>query len=111
MAMIVDKAGADRAAVGVDRLCRRAGELADLGDLPVLDPDIGAEARHAGTVDDASVLDQQIIRHRLPPAQPATAAARTLSGTLSSNPPRHPHFPGMICPLAMQKGDNPCTAA
>ena len=43
MAMIVDKAGADRAAVGVDRLRRRAGELADLGDLAVLDPDIAAE--------------------------------------------------------------------
>src|SRR5205807_4296452 len=87
MAMIVDKAGADRAAVGVDRLRRRAGELADLGDLAVLDPDIGAEARHAGTVDDAAVLDQQIIRHRLPPAQPGAAAARPLGWNLITQSP------------------------
>src|SRR5438067_10923646 len=107
MAMIVDKAGADRAAVGVDRLRRRAGELADLGDLAVLDPDIGAEARHAGTVDDASVLDQQIIRHRLPPAQPGTAAARPLAGTLSRNPTPQPRFPGMGWPRAMQNGRTP----
>src|SRR5437660_4722481 len=95
MTMIVDKAGADRAAVGVDRLRRRAGELADLGDLAVLDPDIRAEARHAGTVNDASVLDQQIIRHRLLPRSPVRPPRGRLAGTLSPNPPPPPPFPGM----------------
>jgi hypothetical protein len=67
MAVVVDKAGGDRAAVGIDDLVGGAGELADLGDLAVLDPDIAAERRHARPVDNEPVLDQQIVCHRHPP--------------------------------------------
>ncbi len=66
MAMVVDKAGRDDAAGGVDRARGRPAQFADLGDLAVLDPDIAAERRHARAVDDAAVLDQQVIRHRYP---------------------------------------------
>ena len=66
MAVIVDEAGGDDPAVGVDRPRGRAAQFADLDDLAVLDPDIAAEGRHPRAVDDAAVLDQQIIRHRYP---------------------------------------------
>src|SRR5690242_3376865 len=64
MAMIVDKAGRDGSAVGVDRAVGRAAQLADLGDLAVLDPDIAAKRRHPRAVDYSAILDQQVIRHR-----------------------------------------------
>src|ERR1700736_3296550 len=64
MAVIVDKAGCDGAALGVDRARRGAAQLADLDDLAVLDADIAAERWHPRAVDDQSVLDQQIISHR-----------------------------------------------
>jgi hypothetical protein len=65
MAMIVDKARTDGAAVGVDSLLRRARQLADFGDLSVLDPNVAAECRHAGPIHDQPVLYQQIVRHCL----------------------------------------------
>ncbi len=43
MAMVVDKAGADRAALDVDRPTGRAGQLAELDDLAVLDRDIAVK--------------------------------------------------------------------
>ena len=66
MAVIVDKAGRDDLPRGVDRALGRPAQLADLGDLAVLDADISAKRRHSGAVDDPAVLDQQIIRHRYP---------------------------------------------
>ena len=42
MAVIVDKAGRDDLAAGIDRLLGGAGQFADLGDLAVLDRDIAA---------------------------------------------------------------------
>ena len=65
MTMVVDKPRADGAAVGVDGLPGRARQLADLGDLSVLDPNVAAECRHAGPIHDQPVLYQQIVRHRL----------------------------------------------
>ena len=52
MAVVVDKAGRHGAALGVDRAPGGAGELAELDDLAVLDPDIAAEGRHPRAVDD-----------------------------------------------------------
>jgi hypothetical protein len=65
MAMIVDKARANGAAVGVDSLLGSARQLADFGNLPVLDPNVAAECRHAGPIHDQPVLYQQIVRHSL----------------------------------------------
>ena len=64
--VIVDEAGSDDPPVGVDRPRGGTAQLADLGDLAVLDPDIAAETRHPRPIDDAAVLDQQIVRHRYP---------------------------------------------
>src|SRR5260221_8651363 len=66
MAMIVDKAGCDALPAGIDGLAGRAGELAELGDLAVLDADIAVERRHPGAVDNPAILDQQVIRHGCP---------------------------------------------
>ena len=56
---------------------RRAADLADFDDLAVLDPDIAAKCRHPRAIDDAAIIDQQVIRHlgrlsRL--SEPPTAA-------------------------------------
>jgi hypothetical protein len=64
--MVVDKTRCDDPPLGVDSAFRRAAQLADLGNLPAFDAHITAERRHAGAVDDPTVLDQQIIRHRYP---------------------------------------------
>ena len=63
MAMVVDKARRHDEALGIDGACRRPRQFADLDDLAVLDPDIAAERRRARAVDDAAVLDQQIVGH------------------------------------------------
>src|SRR6516162_4820742 len=64
--MIVDKAGCYDAPFGIDGTFRLAAQLAELHDLAVLDGDVALERRHPRAVDDASVLDQQVIRHRFP---------------------------------------------
>ncbi len=64
MAMVVDKARGDGAAVGVDRLFGRARQFADFDDLAALDADIAAKRRHARAIDDAAVFDQEVIGHR-----------------------------------------------
>src|SRR5437762_11990129 len=103
MAMVVDKAGRDGAAGGVDRLARGTRQFADLDDLAVLDPDIAAEGRHARAVDHQAVLDQQIIRHRLSPR------ARLGRGATGSAVPYHaisppkPRFPSMDRARAIRK--------
>jgi hypothetical protein len=64
MAVIVDKARRDDLAAGIDGLPGGAGQLAELGDLAVLDRDIADKRRHARAVDNPAILDQQVIRHR-----------------------------------------------
>src|SRR5260370_26658169 len=64
MAMVVDKAGSDGAALGIDRARGRSAQFADLDDLAVLDSDITAERRHPRAVYDPAIADQQIIPHR-----------------------------------------------
>ena len=64
MAVIVDEAGGDCTAFGVDRACRGTAQFADLDDLAALYADIAPECRHPRAVDDPAILDQQIVRHR-----------------------------------------------
>src|SRR5262249_50636197 len=70
MAVVVDKTGGDDLAADIDRLPARAGQLAHLDDLAVLDRDIAVERGHARAVDDAAGLQQDVIGHRFPPAIP-----------------------------------------
>ena len=63
VAVIVDKARRHDPAVGVDRPLGWPAQLADLGDLAVLDPDITAEGGSPRAVDDAAILNQQVICH------------------------------------------------
>ena len=72
MSVQIDEAGRDDQAVGVDGLFREAGgAAADLRDLAVLDPDVGAVTRHAGSVNNGSTFDVKIeIGHRkIPPSK------------------------------------------
>src|SRR5438874_9910524 len=64
MTVVVDEARADHPALGIDGLAGRSGQFAHLDDLAVLDRDIAVEPRHAGSVDDAAVANQYVIRHR-----------------------------------------------
>src|SRR5271169_3921895 len=93
MAVVVDKAGGDGASFGVDRARCSAAQLADVDDLAALDADIAAKRRHPRAIDDQSVPDQQIIRHRFLPPRPGLPLA-----TLSSP---------MEC-TASSGGDTPC---
>src|SRR5439155_15411046 len=77
MAMVVDKAGRDGAAIGVDRALRRARQLADLDDLAVLCRDIGAKRRHPRAIDDEAVFDQEVVCHRVSPRWDPGRAAWT----------------------------------
>src|SRR5262249_48587949 len=67
MAVVVDKAGGDGTALGVDRAACRSAQFADFDDLAVLDADIASKSRHPRAVDNQPVLDQQIVRHRYSP--------------------------------------------
>jgi hypothetical protein len=66
VAVIVDEPGRDDPAFGVDRPRGWPAQLADLGNLSVLDAHIATESWHPRPIDDAAVLDQQIIRHHHP---------------------------------------------
>src|SRR5437016_12674670 len=66
MAMVVDRARRDDLAADIDGLPGGARQFAGLGDLAVLDRNIAAERRHPRAVDDQAVLDQHVIRHRVP---------------------------------------------
>ena len=58
----IDEAGRDDQAVGVDDLFGEAGRAAaELRDLAVLDPDVAAIARDAGTIDDGAAFDLNIV--------------------------------------------------
>src|SRR5215813_12921722 len=64
--MVVDKAGRDYPALGIDGAFGRAAQFAELDDLAVFDTDIAAKGRHSGPVNDAAVSNQQVICHRFP---------------------------------------------
>ncbi len=63
MGVTVDEARRHDQAVRIDRARGRA-HLADLDDATVLDADIGAIARLAGSVDDAAAADDEIECHQ-----------------------------------------------
>jgi hypothetical protein len=83
MAVVVDEAGRDRAAFGVDRLAGRAGELAEIDDLAVLDPDIAVECGHPGAVDNTAVADQNVVGHRCPSSSGRAGCCYLLSQTIA----------------------------
>src|SRR5204862_3458845 len=65
MRVVVDEAGRDDPAFGIDRpLGGRAIVFADPDNPAVLDRDIGLKRRLPGTVDHAPVLNEQIECHR-----------------------------------------------
>ncbi len=68
--MKIDEAGRDDRILSVDHKASEAGRAAaDLRDLALANPDVGAIARHAGAVDHRSIFDMEIeVSHlRFPP--------------------------------------------
>ena len=63
----VDEARRHHVTLGIERLLGGRGDAADLGDLSVLDADVAAITRQAGTVDDHAVLDDEVECHGSPP--------------------------------------------
>src|SRR5207247_1023551 len=57
----------DGAAVGLDDLARRTAHPSELDDGPLLDRDVAVECRPARAIDDATVLDQQVVGHVVAP--------------------------------------------
>ena len=119
MAVIVDKAGGDGAARGVDGLLGRAAQLADLDDLAVLDADIALERRHARAIDNEPVFDQQIIGHWFLPFRreaarrgPENSARSVRAWAADTTPQRRQSsgramFPARGCQSQMHAGGKP----
>src|SRR5206468_10934761 len=63
VAVVVHEARRDDPPVGLDDLARRAAQATELDDLAAGYRDIAVEGGAAGAVDDASVLDQQVVGH------------------------------------------------
>ena len=64
MRVRVDEAGRDDQVGRIDNLLRALGDLADLDDLAARNRDIGAPRRATGTINDRSVFNQEIERHK-----------------------------------------------
>ncbi len=61
MRMQIDEARRDDLALRVDRLVRRMFlQIADLGNLAVLDPDVGLVTRQPRPIDDHSAADDYV---------------------------------------------------
>src|SRR5439155_62367 len=63
VAVVVHEARRDDPPVGLDDLACSAAQATELDDLAAGYPDIAVEGGAAGAVDDASVLDQQVVGH------------------------------------------------
>ena len=61
MAVRIDETGSEHQPLGVeDLVARPCGELADGGDAPVANGDIGDTRRCTGAIDDGCVLDEPV---------------------------------------------------
>src|SRR5690348_3717587 len=63
--MIVNKAWSHHSAVRINDPVRGSTQFADFRNLAVLHSNITTEGGHTGTIDDATIANQQIIGHRL----------------------------------------------
>src|SRR5262245_43290982 len=81
VAVVVDEAGGNDPPVRFDRLARGPAEASELDDLPLGDTDVTVKRRTSGSVDDASVLDEQVVGHLVAPF-----AGTTVAGTAVIHP-------------------------
>ncbi len=65
MGVNVHETGRDEQAIGFEHAMRRRIDAADGGDHAVFDSNVGGEWRCAGTIDNGSGADQQIVHGRL----------------------------------------------
>src|SRR2546428_5950065 len=64
MSMVVDDAGSDHQAIRIQHLARVSIHFSDLDDTTAADGDVAVKAGQAGTVNNLSVLDNQVVWHR-----------------------------------------------
>src|ERR1043166_5130051 len=111
MAVIIDKARADDPALHIDGLAGRAGQLAHLDDLAVLDRDIAVKGGHARAVDDPAVLYEDVIRHRIS-SSPISRELPLFAATIARRQP--PTAPISAPPPCTSRGrrpaNHPCPA-
>ena len=67
VAVVVDEARRDDPPVGLDRLTRGPAEASELDDLSLCDTDVAVKRGTPGSVDDASILDEQVVGHLVAP--------------------------------------------
>ena len=79
----VDEAGRHERAVGIDRLARELVDATDLGDDTVGDRDVGGTPGRAGSVDDRSTLDHEIV-HQCSSLKKALMSSTSRSGSSSA---------------------------
>ena len=67
VAVVVDEARRDDPTIRLDDLARGAGEAPQLDDLSPGHGDVAVESGPTRAVDDASVLDEQVVSHAVAP--------------------------------------------
>src|SRR4029453_5550063 len=81
VAVVVDEARRDDPPVRFDGLTRGSAEPSQLDDLSLRDADVAVEGGPAGSVDDASVLDEEVVGHLVAPFAGTTVAGTSLEDT------------------------------
>lgn len=77
MRVQVDKTWRDDEAAGIDGLvCLVLADVADLGDPPILNSDVAAEARQTAAVDDHATADHAIEPGHVSSVSPSVGATR-----------------------------------
>jgi hypothetical protein len=81
VAVIVDEARRHDPPVGLDRLAGGPAEASELDDLSFRDTDVTVKRGTPGSVDDTSILDEQVVGHLVAPFSGTTVAGTTLENT------------------------------
>src|SRR5262249_60357131 len=81
VALVADEAGGDGPPVRRDGLARGPAQPSELHDLSLGDTDVTVKRGTPGSVDDASVLDEQVVGHLVAPFADTTPAGTSLEDT------------------------------
>src|SRR5262249_8963050 len=85
MRVVVDDSGSDHQAIRIQDLARVSTYFADVCDTAAADGDIAMESRQAGTVNNITVLDHQIVCHCSSYGSRAVGAGRLRANPLGWN--------------------------
>ena len=85
VAVVVDEPGRDHPSVGLDDPPGGAVQPSQLHDLAVGDADVAVEGGPAGAVDDAAVLDEQVVGHVAAPLRTGVGLGRVAANYIADH--------------------------